>query len=164
MRLERALNSKTRLAVEQLELQPGDTKSLYRRALANWRLGEIEKASTDLETILKTRVNDYQEVAEDELLHLLDTWDALVEDNDITGADIQYSQGVLEVDLGNKGTYVLNKQAPNKQIWMSSPLSGPLRYDYDPAAGVWFYARDGHGLRARLSEEVESLLGLSVEF
>ena len=107
---------------------------------------------------------DYQEVAEDELLHLLDTWDALVEDNDITGADIQYSQGVLEVDLGNKGTYVLNKQAPNKQIWMSSPLSGPLRYDYDPASGVWVYARDGHGLRAKLSAEVESLLGLSVEF
>ena len=100
----------------------------------------------------------------DELLHLLDTWDALVEDNDITGADIQYSQGVLEVDLGNKGTYVLNKQAPNKQIWMSSPLSGPLRYDYDPASGVWVYARDGHGLRAKLSAEVESLLGLSVEF
>ena len=47
-----------------LELQPGDTKSLYRRALANWRLGETEKASTDLETILKTRVNDYDEVAE----------------------------------------------------------------------------------------------------
>ena len=47
-----------------LELIPGDTKSLYRRALANWRLGEIEKASTDLESILKNRVNDYNEVAE----------------------------------------------------------------------------------------------------
>ena len=33
-------------------------------SLANWRLGEIEKASVDLETILKTRVNDYNEVAE----------------------------------------------------------------------------------------------------
>ena len=47
-----------------LELQPGDTKSLYRRALANWRLGEIEVACADLETILKMRVNDYNEVAE----------------------------------------------------------------------------------------------------
>jgi len=47
-----------------LGLQAGDTKSLYRRALANWRLGEIEKASTDLESILKARVNDYNEVAE----------------------------------------------------------------------------------------------------
>jgi len=47
-----------------LDLQSGDTKSLYRRALANWRLGEIEKASTDLEAILKARVNDYNEVQE----------------------------------------------------------------------------------------------------
>ena len=47
-----------------LELLPGDTKSLYRRALANWRLGEVEKAADDLESILKTRVTDYNEVAE----------------------------------------------------------------------------------------------------
>lgn len=47
-----------------LDLIPGDTKSLYRRALANWRLGEIEKSSEDLEAVLKTKVNDYQEVAE----------------------------------------------------------------------------------------------------
>jgi len=47
-----------------LDLQPGDTKSLYRRALANLRLGEIEKASTDLEAILKAKVNDYNEVHE----------------------------------------------------------------------------------------------------
>ena len=47
-----------------LELQPGDTKSLYRRALANWWLGEVEKASADLESILKARVNEYNEVAE----------------------------------------------------------------------------------------------------
>ena len=24
--------------------------------------------------------------------------------------------------LGDKGTYVINKQAPNQQIWMSSPV------------------------------------------
>lgn len=53
-----------RAPAQVLELIPGDTKSLYRRALANWRLGEIEKASVDLEAILKNRVNDYQEVAE----------------------------------------------------------------------------------------------------
>lgn len=25
---------------------------------------------------------------------------------------------------------MLNKQPPNKQIWLSSPVSGPKRYDY----------------------------------
>lgn len=32
--------------------------------------------------------------------------------------------GVLTLNLGEKnGTYVVNKQPPNKQIWLSSPLS-----------------------------------------
>jgi len=31
--------------------------------------------------------------------------------------------GVLTLDLGSHGTYVLNKQPPNKQIWLSSPVS-----------------------------------------
>jgi len=29
--------------------------------------------------------------------------------------------GVLTVKLGDHGTYVINKQTPNKQIWLSSP-------------------------------------------
>ncbi|KAL3915212.1 MAG: hypothetical protein SGPRY_007326, partial [Prymnesium sp.] len=47
-----------------LELVPGDTKSLYRRALAHWRLGEVEKASDDLEAILKSKVSDYAAIEE----------------------------------------------------------------------------------------------------
>ena len=39
-----------------LELIPGDTKSLYRRALAQWRLGEVDKSCDDLEAILRTKV------------------------------------------------------------------------------------------------------------
>lgn len=30
--------------------------------------------------------------------------------------------GVLNLRLGSYGTYVLNKQPPTKQIWLSSPL------------------------------------------
>ena len=31
--------------------------------------------------------------------------------------------GVLTLALGpGKGTYVLNKQAPNRQLWLSSPV------------------------------------------
>ena len=30
--------------------------------------------------------------------------------------------GVLTLKLGDKGTYVINKQPPNKQIWLSSPV------------------------------------------
>jgi len=47
-----------------LEMAEGDSKSLYRRALANWHLGEVEKASADLEQILKKQVTEYAEVQE----------------------------------------------------------------------------------------------------
>jgi frataxin len=30
--------------------------------------------------------------------------------------------GVITLDLGQHGTYVINKQPPNKQIWLSSPV------------------------------------------
>lgn len=37
-------------------------------------------------------------------------------------ANIPVQSGVLTLILGEKGTYVINKQPPNKQIWLSSPL------------------------------------------
>ncbi|GAA5828351.1 hypothetical protein JCM5353_004802 [Sporobolomyces roseus] len=78
--------------------------------------------------------------------------------------DIEYSRsqcgksGVLTVKLGDKGTYVVNKQPPNKQIWLSSPISGPKRYDFDPKERTWFYARDGSTMNGLLNEELRGLL------
>jgi len=65
------------------------------------------------------------------------------------------------------GTYVINKQPPNKQIWLSSPLSGPKRYDWLVAgesmnqkegaaiAGEWIYLRDGTSLTDLLKRELQ---------
>lgn len=63
------------------------------------------------------------------------------------------------------GTYVINKQPPNKQIWLSSPISGPKRYDWcvvgdgqgdkeDSGAGYWIYARDGSSLSDLIRDEL----------
>jgi frataxin len=52
---------------------------------------------------------------------------------------------------------VINKQPPNKQIWLSSPISGPKRYDFviqsegqeqkeGTGSGEWVYLRDGSTL------------------
>lgn len=73
--------------------------------------------------------------------------------------------GVLNVVFPPAGTYVLNKQPPNKQIWLSSPISGPKRYDYvvlgesmhqKEGAGLddWVYLRDGTTLTALLRKEL----------
>lgn len=69
------------------------------------------------------------------------------------------------------GTYVLNKQPPNKQIWLSSPLSGPKRFDWvvvgeglhqkeGGGIGDWVYLRDGTSLTELLRKELGVELGI----
>ncbi|XP_075908830.1 frataxin, mitochondrial isoform X2 [Petromyzon marinus] len=71
--------------------------------------------------------------------------------------DVAYAARVLTVKLGRGlGTYVLNKQTPNKQIWLSSPFSGPKRYDW--TGDCWIYAHDGTSLHVLLSRELSSVL------
>ena len=40
----------------------------------------------------------------------------------LTQWSLRFQSGVLTLKLGSKGTYVINKQPPNKQIWLSSPF------------------------------------------
>lgn len=50
------------------------------------------------------------------------------EDNDVEDFDFSHEEGVVTVQMGRHGTYVINKQGPNRQIWMSSPgeaVTGP---------------------------------------
>ncbi|XP_048737891.2 frataxin, mitochondrial-like isoform X2 [Ostrea edulis] len=77
--------------------------------------------------------------------------------------DAQYSSGVLTVKISDKfGTYVINKQPGNLQIWLSSPVSGPFRYDF--LEGTWIYKRTSHTLHDVLSDEVSKALNASVDF
>jgi frataxin len=73
--------------------------------------------------------------------------------------------GVLNVEHGKIGTYIINKQPPNKQIWLSSPISGPKRFDYvvlsegqdqkeGGGVGEWVYLRDGTSLSESLRKEI----------
>lgn len=73
--------------------------------------------------------------------------------------------GVLTVSLGsNYGTYVINRQSPNKQIWLSSPVSGPKRYDLvQKNGGYWSYKHDGVTLHQLLQEEISKIVA-KVEF
>ncbi|XP_037348562.1 frataxin, mitochondrial [Talpa occidentalis] len=71
--------------------------------------------------------------------------------------DVSFGSGVLTVKLGGDlGTYVINKQTPNKQIWLSSPSSGPKRYDW--TGRNWVYSHDGMSLHELLAKELTEVL------
>uniref|UniRef100_A0AC34RCM9 Ferroxidase n=1 Tax=Panagrolaimus sp. JU765 TaxID=591449 RepID=A0AC34RCM9_9BILA len=87
--------------------------------------------------------NDYERVAEETLEHLYDYLDQLPDRIQTESEyDVSYSMGVLTAKVSNAvGTYVINKQSPNRQIWLSSPFSGPKRYDF--MENKWIYRHDG---------------------
>ena len=73
--------------------------------------------------------------------------------------DAELQGGILTVD-GDDGTWIVNKHAPTKQIWLSSPKSGARHYAYDAGSGRWQDTRGGADLLAHLSAE----LGVSLEW
>ncbi|KAJ7275272.1 Frataxin [Mycena haematopus] len=104
------------------------------------------------------RYNSVSDATMDDLLHALEN---VVESLDNPTYEVEYHSGVLTLQLGDKGTYVINKQPPNKQIWLSSPFSGPKRYDYRD--DTWVYSRDGQSLSDLLNLELSHALERPVD-
>jgi len=61
--------------------------------------------------------------------------------------------GVLTVE-GEEGTWVVNKHAPTRQVWLSSPKSGARHYAFDPSSGRWADTRGGQDLLSVLGLEL----------
>ncbi|CCG24033.1 Yfh1 frataxin [Candida orthopsilosis Co 90-125] len=97
--------------------------------------------------------NEYLENLSDELEEL---------NGDYEQVDAELSHGVLTLTLPPNGTYVINKQPPNKQIWLSSPISGPKRYDL--IQGQWRTLRDGSLLTELLEQEISEALKTDFKF
>ena len=95
--------------------------------------------------------DDYVALADEALDTILEKADELSDERD--DVEVELSSGVLTLKTP-EGTWVINKQVPNRQLWLSSPLSGPCRYEYD--GEKWTHARDG----SSLSELLERELGL----
>ncbi|KAL8744664.1 MAG: hypothetical protein Q9190_003112 [Brigantiaea leucoxantha] len=123
-------------------------------------------SSSSTRTPTPLTLDIYHALADRYLHALIRRIETLQEDREDIDSD--YSAGVLTITYPPFGTYVLNKQPPNKQIWLSSPVSGPKRYDYissEPQISVssqltsaseaeWIYMRDGSSLTDLIKEEL----------
>lgn len=112
--------------------------------------------STEQENELTTA--QYEKICNETLESLSECFEDLIEVAEhLPDADVTYGHGVLTVIFGDPhGTYVINRQIPNKQIWLSSPISGPKRYDF--INGQWIYRRDGKRLHELLNSEISTIV------
>ncbi|KAI0116281.1 mitochondrial chaperone Frataxin [Nemania sp. FL0031] len=121
-------------------------------------------SADELKTAQPVNLTDgeFHELADAYIEQLLGEYEKMQDNR--TDIDVDYSSGVMNLTINDLGTYVINKQPPNKQIWLSSPTSGPKRYDWvvisegqdqkqDTARCDWIYLRDGSSLSELLRKE-----------
>jgi len=102
---------------------------------------------------------NFDKESEETLESLSDRFEDLLQAAEgMQDADVSLSNGVLNVHIPDFGTYVINKQGPNRQIWLSSPASGPARFDFSPAERKWIYRRSGKSLHELLDREIADAL------
>jgi iron donor protein CyaY len=72
--------------------------------------------------------------------------------------EVELSGSTLTLTLPSGPQFVVNRHGPSQQMWLSSPLSGGLHFDYDEDAQAWVLG-DGRRLDTLLKAEVETLMG-----
>lgn len=77
-------------------------------------------------------------------------------------AEAELEGGILTVELKGGGKYVLNKHAPLKQLWLSSPKSGAWHFAYDAAKREWRSTRGPETLPQVLASELGAATGAAV--
>ncbi len=92
-------------------------------------------------------------------------------DNDDHPTEVNNAGDVLTIK-NSSGTWVLNKHNVTKQLWFSSPKSGPSKYSYVMQngqnmgeGGVWVNERDGTSrLSAILQSEFSTIYKKPIEY
>lgn len=99
----------------------------------------------------------FHAVADRTLASLLET----VEDTLGDELDVDLQGGILTIELADGGQYVINKHAPNRQIWLSSPASGASHFTHHPGRG-WISTRSDAALHELLAQELSAATGTAV--
>lgn len=101
--------------------------------------------------------SEFETMAEAELAHLAQRLDEQGGDD----LEVDYEGGILTIELEDGRQYVINRHAVNRQIWVSSPVSGAAHFR--PVDGGWRSTRGGPDLRPLLTAEFSQLLDRPIE-
>jgi frataxin len=75
------------------------------------------------------------------------------------GLDAELVGGILTLELEDGGIYQINKHSPNREIWLSSPVSGAWHFAWHDGDGVWRSTRGAERLEDLLGRELSEALG-----
>lgn len=107
---------------------------------------------------MKLDESSFSSLADEFLERVADTIDEAMGDR----MDVDYQHGILTITLENGGQYVINKHGPNREIWVSSPVSGA--WHFAPTDGDWISTREPKAMLSVLLADEFSVFGERLEF
>jgi CyaY protein len=87
--------------------------------------------------------------------------DALDRAQDASDADLDWSlvDGILEIDCGDGGKVIVNRHAPNREIWVAARRGG---FHFRADGGRWIDTRGGGELGDALATILQEQAGVAV--
>jgi frataxin len=102
--------------------------------------------------------SEFERLADETLARL----QAAVEDVE-SSLDVELVGGILTIETESGGKYLLNRHAPNRQIWLSSPVSGAWHFAWNGDDQAWISTRGGERLEDLLARELSEATGEAIE-
>lgn len=151
----------------QVPTKPSPTIAILARTMTT-RLSPLDPTNVMMTGSTARRFfqseSEYHTVADETLEDVQDAVEGALEDARVEDFEVVLASGVLTMNLHPHGTWVLNKQTPNRQIWWSSPISGPRRYEHEN--GEWVFTRDdSHSmtLKQAIADEIFQIYQIKLD-
>ncbi len=77
--------------------------------------------------------------------------------------DAELVGGILTIEIESGGQFLLNKHGPNRQIWLSSPVSGAWHFAWSEDDQAWISTRGGDRLEELLGKELSDASGEAIQ-
>jgi frataxin len=77
--------------------------------------------------------------------------------------DAELVGGILTIEIESGGQFLLNKHGPNRQIWLSSPVSGAWHFAWSEDDQAWISTRGGERLEELLGRELSDAGGEAIQ-
>ncbi len=95
---------------------------------------------------------------------ILSSIEAVMDDVE-TDIDAELNGGILTLTFENDSKVIVNRQTPNREIWVAAK-SGGFHFRFDRNASAWVNTRSGEALAALLtrvvSEQAASVICITV--
>lgn len=95
--------------------------------------------------------NDFINVVTEYLEKLLET----IESNYWEFVDCELTSDVLYINTENNGVFIINRNVPKQELWLSSPISGGAHFSY--LNGEWVNTRTKDQFETLLFQELDQI-------